>query len=340
MKIAIVLKIFNLFREHSVMVYPIFLPVRRWALKSISLLVTVLSVATLLSASPATAEIKNGSFEISENYFAASWERTGGLVRYSMGHEIRPTDGNHMIQLGTWDDYGFNTAADIEAFLDLTPGSLNGLGNGTMRNGTAIKQEITASPGDIVTFEWDFSTRESRRSTPPLDFAFVSVVCPSETHLEELVDAGLSTLPLAPVFGVGYDGSYLDLDSDHTGFRSFSIKLTSGGACRLGIGIAQMPNSSGYSELFVDNFRLIKLIPDPAADADFDGVIDLRDQCLGTTDGSEVDGLGCSLEQFCSSIIVSGKINYLTCILADWKDDENILLPGDCKVKDGICQPR
>ena len=74
MKITIILKkIFNLFRKHSVMVYPIFLPVRGMALKSISLLVKILSVATLLSTSSATAEIENGSFEISDNNFAASW---------------------------------------------------------------------------------------------------------------------------------------------------------------------------------------------------------------------------------------------------------------------------
>jgi hypothetical protein len=270
---TIVFKIINLFQKHSVMAYHIF-PARGLTRKPIFLLVTVLSAAVLLSASPAKAGIENGSFETLVNYFPESWERTGGLVtseEYSMGGAIRPTDGNHMIRLGTWDDYGFNTAADIEAFLDLTPGSLNGLGNGTMRNGNAIGQEITASPGDTVTFEWDFLTTESRRPNPALDFAFVSVVCPSETHLEELVDAGLSSLPSAPVFGLSIDGPYLDTGSDHTGYRSFSITLTSGGACRLGIGIAEQPTSSGYSELFVDNFRLI---PDPTALAECESELD------------------------------------------------------------------
>jgi hypothetical protein len=354
---TIVFRILNLFREHIATQFPILLPVRGMAFKSLFLLATVLPLATLLSVSTVTAEIKNGSFETSGNNFADSWEKTSGLVnRLTQGHGIRPTDGSYMIRLGTWDDYGLNNAADLESFLNLPPGGLNGLGNGTMRNGNAIRQEIKASPGDTVVFEWDFLTAENRDSTPALDFAFVSVVCPGETHLEELVDTSISASTSAPVFLLATDGSYFDAGSDHTGYRSFSITLASGGVCRLGVGIAQQQNSGGYSEIFVDNF---KLTPDPSAlskcestlsrcetilvesnvDADLDGVVDLEDQCLGTTYGSEVDDLGCSLVQFCSNIVISSKKNYLTCFFADWKDDERFLA-RDCKVDDGICQPR
>jgi hypothetical protein len=173
-----------------------------------------------------------------------------------------------------------------------------------LRNFDAAKiiQEITVNPGDTMTFEWDFSTQESRHSNPPLDFAFVSVVCPGETHLQELADAGLSTLHSAPLFGASTDGSYLDLGCDHTGYHSFSIKLTSGEACR-------------------------------------HGVLDSNDQCLDTRAGAQVDKFGCSLSQFCSNIGISGKMSYLTCIFADWQDDE-FLFPRDCKVANGICQAR
>ena len=347
------LVIINLFREYSVMGYHVILSVRGLARKSLSLLVTALSAAALLSASPAAA-IENGSFETIVSGFPVSWESLPGFAfpRESWVQFVRPTDGDFMMQLETIIDYGFNTGDEIEEFLDLPTGSLNGLGNGSVFSGNAIRQEFTASPGDTVTFEWNFATAEEGRT---LDFAFVSVVCPNETHLEELADAGLSTLPSAPIFFVPSTGPPEDSGFDHTGYRSFSITLMSGGTCRLGIGIAQ-PDSAANSILFVDNVRPIadptalaecksdfgqceSDLADAVADADLDGVIDLLDQCPDTMLGSEVDMLGCSLVEFCVSFDISNIADIARCNCADWKNDEPIKA-RDCKSIRRICRPR
>lgn len=359
MKIIGVLKILNLFRKLSMTTYRFSFLVCRMSHKSASLIVMALSVIVFLCTSPATAEIENGSFEILVNNHPRSWETTAGYAFPSGNWAgfIRPTDGDVMMQLETIIDYGLTTAAELEEFLNLTTGSLNELVNGTVFSGNAISQDFMARPGDTVTFEWNFATSEAGPDRPsPPDFVFVSVVCQSEIHLEELVNAALSTLPSAPIFFVPSDGPPEYSLYDHTGYRAFSTTLTNGGACRLGIGIAQL-NSGGNSILFVDNVRLIadptalsecesdlsrceSILVESGVDVDLDGVIDLKDQCPGTADGLEVDESGCSLAQFCSSIEISGVVSHILCYFADWKEDEGFIFGFDCKVEDGICRPR
>jgi hypothetical protein len=76
------------------------------------------------------------------------------------------------------------------------------------------------------------------------------------------------------------------------------------------------------------------------ADNDEDGVRDTADACPDTTAGAKVDLAGCSQEQFCSAIQISGGPDKATCNSSDWMNDEpREESPEDCKAQRGACLP-
>jgi hypothetical protein len=77
------------------------------------------------------------------------------------------------------------------------------------------------------------------------------------------------------------------------------------------------------------------------ADADADGVRDPGDSCLGSEPGAAVDGVGCSVAQFCSAIDASTGSGRAICNHADWLNDEPLSdSPNDCKAYGALCEPR
>lgn len=77
------------------------------------------------------------------------------------------------------------------------------------------------------------------------------------------------------------------------------------------------------------------------ADADADGVRDPSDACLGSEPATEIDGLGCSLAQFCAAIDASNGSGRATCNHSDWRNDEPLAdSPNDCKTSAGRCEAR
>lgn len=68
-------------------------------------------------------------------------------------------------------------------------------------------------------------------------------------------------------------------------------------------------------------------------DDDGDGVIAALDNCPSTPAGADVDSMGCSQEEFCSSILIVSASDNRTCRRADWKNDEpTVINRGDCDV--------
>lgn len=75
-------------------------------------------------------------------------------------------------------------------------------------------------------------------------------------------------------------------------------------------------------------------------DSDDDGRVDPDDLCPGTMSGEEVDGDGCSLQQFCARFDLDRRFRGIGhCMHADWRNDEP-LGPQDCRVRSGHCAPR
>ncbi|MHC4615996.1 MAG: thrombospondin type 3 repeat-containing protein [Planctomycetota bacterium] len=81
----------------------------------------------------------------------------------------------------------------------------------------------------------------------------------------------------------------------------------------------------------------------PFVDADRDGEHDATDACPSTPVGVVVDGNGCSLLQFCTSIRIPTNTDARACVRSDWRNDEPLRLNGrDCRVdrQSGLCVPR
>ncbi len=58
-------------------------------------------------------------------------------------------------------------------------------------------------------------------------------------------------------------------------------------------------------------------LAEATADSDEDGVRDTADTCLGTERASEVDGVGCSVKQFCAAIDASTRMGEAVCTQSD-----------------------
>ena len=81
-------------------------------------------------------------------------------------------------------------------------------------------------------------------------------------------------------------------------------------------------------------------LAEATADSDEDGVRDTADTCLGTERASEVDGVGCSVKQFCAAIDASTRMGEAVCKMSDWQNDEPLGNPADCAAqKQGKGQP-
>ncbi len=62
-------------------------------------------------------------------------------------------------------------------------------------------------------------------------------------------------------------------------------------------------------------------------DSDNDGIRDEEDYCPNTKENMEVDNDGCSIDQFCSQFSCG-----LSCLTADWKNNEDEIYPKDCTI--------
>ena len=74
-------------------------------------------------------------------------------------------------------------------------------------------------------------------------------------------------------------------------------------------------------------------------DDDNDGVPNELDKCPDSLKGEDIDRNGCDAFQFCEQFSCS-----LNCFSADFKNNENTTMPGDCTVviiaKEGKYYPR
>ena len=139
--------------------------------------------------------------------------------------------------------------ANLEAFLGLSAGSLDGLGNGTTTTGSALSQAFVANAGDVVTFQWDFLTNEDTPSAHN-DFSFVNIL-----SLQTLADTNF------PNF-ISSNTSFLS----ETGFQNFSYTIPTAGTYTLGVGVVNVGDTSVESGLLVDDFVVTTAaVPEPGS---------------------------------------------------------------------------
>lgn len=119
------------------------------------------------------------------------------------------------------------SASELEAFLDLAPGSLNQPNNDDATEGSAIRQTFLANAGDVISFDFNFLTNEVLE-TPFNDFGFISL----NGSVSELADTTSATSSVATT-------SFIE----ETGFQTFSTAISTTGTYTLGIGVVDVGDS-------------------------------------------------------------------------------------------------
>jgi hypothetical protein len=211
----------------------------------IGFLLVLASIVTAPQA--AQAVILNGGFETGD---FTGWTTTGTTSIETAAFGSGPTEGTSQALLSTVGTAA--TDSDLETFLGLAAGSLDGLGNGDAIEGAAIKQTFSASAGDLLSFDWNFLTNESTPSTFN-DFAFVTI-----NPTSELADTGFATFFSSPT---PFD--------EETGFSTFSFPIAATDSYTLGIGVVDEGDVVISSGLLIDRVSLTSsngtVIPEPTS---------------------------------------------------------------------------
>jgi len=215
--------------------------------------IVVLAVLALVSSTAKAGVIANGSFETGD---FTSWSTLGNTSIKTASFGTPVSSGTYHALMES--DFG---AADtlIEDFLGLSAGRLDAMSTGNATNGSAIKQTITGSIGDVLSFDWNFLTDEFGFSTNPSvynDFAFWSLV--SQNTGSILADK------FFPMFTTSST-----VFRDETGYHTTSVVLTSSGTFTLGFGVMNVNDTGVNSGLLVDNVTLTGVVPEPTSLAVF-----------------------------------------------------------------------
>jgi len=133
----------------------------------------------------------------------------------------------------------------LESFLGLSAGTLDGVGNGPVVNGSALQTSFTATAGQVLSFQYTFLTDEDPTAGPlniVNDFAFVTLNSQDPTSIADVVGSTFSSssTPFAM----------------ETATLTFTITLADAGLYTLGIGVANVTDASFPSGLLVDGLSL------------------------------------------------------------------------------------
>ncbi|MEB3887423.1 S8 family serine peptidase, partial [Lyngbya sp. CCY1209] len=183
--------------------------------------------------------LKNTGFETGD---LTGWETRGDTSVKTDAFGSDPTEGTYQALVTNGD--GSQSDADLEAFLNLPGGILDGLGNGDATEGSAIKQTLTVKAGDEISFDYNFLTNEGSES-PFNDFAFVSVESDGDTVANTFT-------PLVPS-GTSF--------WSETGWGTYTHTFTADGTYNIGVGAVDVGDTAIDSGVLLDNFSFTGTAP-------------------------------------------------------------------------------
>jgi hypothetical protein len=196
---------------------------------------------------PPPNPIVNGNFE--NPVPLAGWTADGNATTAGVEY-LTPPVGTSQAVLATG-QAGFGgtptTAANVESFLSLTPGTLSKQGNGAATDGSAIKQTFTANGFEILSFKADFLTNETNNQ----DFSFVTLSNANgrtqffkirpPVHASSALDAGNTN------------------ENSESGYQTYYLLIPHSGSWTVGFGVVNTVTSSVLTSLAVDGVSVTPL---------------------------------------------------------------------------------
>jgi trimeric autotransporter adhesin len=138
--------------------------------------------------------------------------------------------------------------SNLETFLGLAPGELNGLGLGTVTQGSALTIRITAPVDSTAAFGWNFLTSESTPAGTYNDFSFVSI---GGSALQALADTNFGTFTPTSVSGF----------SEETGPQTFSFGTSYPNGLTFSLGVVDVGDTSVQSGLLLNQTFPVPPVP-------------------------------------------------------------------------------
>lgn len=196
---------------------------------------TLLSMATLTLAlsQGASAMVVNGDFESGMD----GWDGIG------VGGAFLGVGFTASMEERFFGDFDVSDS-EVENFLGLGAGTLDGLSSGNAVEGSALKQSIEVQAGDVLTFDFLFATAEEPGSDYN-DFAFFSV---SGASSDVLAD---TNSPFSDSIYVPFIGTISATD-----WQTTTYEFLTGGVYTIGFGVMNVDDDLYGSAMLLDNVGL------------------------------------------------------------------------------------
>ena len=221
---------------------------------------------------PASAQIVNPSFETDAvgSSSITGWQISGTADVTDASFGDNPTNGSKQAFLDNAPlDNNVTATPDLESFFGLTAGSLTGLGNGTVTNGSGLSQTFTVAKAGKLSFDYDFVTSEDPNPADrPFhdDFAFVSLTG-GTSLLATLADSANTPIQEPPQ--TGRNSPSIDDYLSETGYKTYTTTLAPG-TYTLGLGVVNVGSNDIGSGLLADNVQFTPTpVPETATSVSF-----------------------------------------------------------------------
>lgn len=205
--------------------------------------VSLIGLSTICVSEPSHAQVINGSFETGA---FPPFLTTGDATIQTSAFGSGPTQGTFQALITN----GLSSVpvADLETFLELTPGSIYNPGSidRGATEGSAFRQTFLANAGDTLLFEFNFLTNED---TPSIFNGFLAFNDFSFVTLDGNV------IPLADTTSTPFSTSPTVFNQE-TGFRSIAFPISTTGTFTLGFGVVDDTGFVFDSGLLVDNISI------------------------------------------------------------------------------------
>jgi hypothetical protein len=141
--------------------------------------------------------------------------------------------------------------SQLDSFLGIQQGTLSGLNNGPVMNGSAIMQSLTVSAGATLSFNYDFLTNVA----PPASAGLLNALDPFSFAImgPTLLDIAdnYTTYPAVMSAAPAQTGFMYAL-----GYQTFTETFVTSGTYTLALGVVDVTTDANSSGLLLDNFTL------------------------------------------------------------------------------------